>query len=340
MVEEATASKPGTMKFTCQVCGNSYLEKYELEVERPTEVGRAYGENRFETAFAIADMMKANLGVEKFGTIILANGAEFADALSGSYLANQKKAPILLTWKQEQNEEAVAYVKANLSEGGKVYILGGTKAVPAEVETMLAGFDVKRLAGENRFETNLMILKEAGISGGELIVCTGRNFADALSASAVNIPILLVNKDLYDSQKDFLGNTSLKKIYIIGGQNAINYEIESQLRAKAATMRIGGTHRYATSVKIAETFFDSQLTAVVAYGLNFPDGLCGGPLAFSMGAPMVLAQDRFLDTTVGYMADNDIKSGVVLGGTNLITNKDVRSIFQMVPENSIVEFKN
>jgi hypothetical protein len=59
-----------------------------------------------------------------------------------------------------------------------------------------------------------------------------------------------------------------------------------------------------------------------------------------MGAPMVLAQDRFLDTTVGYMADNDIKSGVVLGGTNLITNKDVRSIFQMVPENSIVEFKN
>ena len=79
---------------------------------------------------------------------------------------------------------------------------------------------------------------------------------------------------------------------------------------------------------------------MVAYGLNFPDGLCGGPLAYSMGAPLVLAQDRFLDTTVGYMADREIKSGVVLGGTNLITNKDVRSIFQMVPENPIVEFKN
>lgn len=340
VVEEATESKPGTKKFTCQVCGNSFLEKYELETERPTDVGRAFGENRFETAFAIADKMKENLGVEKFSTIILANGAEFADALSGSYLANQKKAPILLTWKQEQNQMAVDYIKANLVEGGKVYILGGTKAIPAEMESMLAGFDVKRLAGENRFDTNLLILQEAGVSGGELIVCTGRNFADALSASAVNIPILLVNKSLYDNQKEFLRNTSLKKIYIIGGQNAINYEIESQLRAKAATMRIGGTHRYATSVKIAETFFDSQLTAVVAYGLNFPDGLCGGPLAYSMGAPLVLAQDRFLDTTVGYMADHEITSGVVLGGTNLITNKEIRSIFQMAPENPIVEFKN
>ena len=40
--------------------------------------------------------LKEVLGVEKFETIIIASGANFADALAGSYLATVKSAPILL----------------------------------------------------------------------------------------------------------------------------------------------------------------------------------------------------------------------------------------------------
>ena len=59
---------------------------------------RVAGENRFETAFVTADKMKEVMGVEKFDTIIVASGLNFADALSGSYLATQKRAPILLVY--------------------------------------------------------------------------------------------------------------------------------------------------------------------------------------------------------------------------------------------------
>ena len=45
----------------------------------------------------MAEQLKANLGVEKFQTIVVACGTDFADALSGSYLASVKNAPILIT---------------------------------------------------------------------------------------------------------------------------------------------------------------------------------------------------------------------------------------------------
>ena len=38
---------------------------------------------------------KKKLGVTKFDTVVIANGEDFADALSGSYLAGKKKAPML-----------------------------------------------------------------------------------------------------------------------------------------------------------------------------------------------------------------------------------------------------
>ena len=181
-----------------------------------------------------ADEMKAALNVEKFDAIIIASGNDFADALAGSYLATVKNAPILLSYGGTSQKYAyldtdnIDYVKANLAEGGTVYILGGDKAVPASVDAALqaAGCtNIKRLAGENRFETNLLILKEAGVTGGELIVCTGTNFADALSASAVDVPILMVYNDLYESQKEFLDGMNARKFYIIGGEKAVNFDI-------------------------------------------------------------------------------------------------------------------
>ena len=152
----------------------------------------------------MADALKAALGVEKFEAVVVATGKNFADALAGSYLAVEKNAPILLTNGKDDNVVQLhAYIKENVAEGGTVYILGGEAAVPAAVEA-IDGYEAERLFGDSRYDTNLAILEEAGVTGDSVIVATGKTFADSLSASAAKLPILLVKPDatLNDDQKD------------------------------------------------------------------------------------------------------------------------------------------
>ena len=291
---------------------------------------RIYGATRYDTAFAAADQLKENLGVEKFRNSVVACGTDFADALSGSYLANQKEAPILLVRNRAKEMNAVKdYIKANLAEGGTVYLLGGEKAVPKAMETGLEGFNVKRLAGPTRYETNLAILEEAGGSMGEILVCTGKDYADGLSASAVNKPILLVKDRLSNAQTDYLVSVGCNRYYIIGGTKAVNTHIENALAELSEAIRIEGATRYYTSVNIAKTFFPKTEMAVLAYAQDFPDALSGGPLACSMDAPLILTNGGKQAPAVAYGKEVGLATGAVLGGPKLITDSVAKAVFQM-----------
>ena len=293
-------------------------------------VVRVYGDTRYDTAFDAADMLKQLRGIEQFRTIVVACGTDFADALSGSYLANQKDAPILLVRSRNQEMNQVkAYIRENLVSGGTVYLLGGEKAVPKAMETGLEDFKVKRLSGATRYDTNLAILKEAGVGDKDVLVCTGKDFADGLSSSAVNRPVLLVKDSLSSAQKEFLASLNGNNIYIIGGTNAVNVKIENALSNYGTTERIEGATRYQTSVNIAKKFFPDASNAVLAYATNFPDGLSGGALAYSLDAPLILTMSGKESAAVGYTRDAGITSGIVLGGPKLISDGAVRKVFQM-----------
>ena len=67
-------------------------------------------------------------------------------------------------------------------------------------------------------------------------------------------------------------------------------------------------------------------TAVIGYGDNFPDGLCGGVLAEKLGAPLLLINSRNADFAKQYVRENSIKSQIVLGDSDLISNKTVNYI--------------
>ena len=289
---------------------------------------RIAGTNRFETAFKVADQMKKNLGLEKFDAIIVASGTNFPDALSGSYLAAVKRAPILLSFNEAYNDQAKNYIRENLAADGTVYLLGSVDVVPETFEEDLEGFNVKRLAGPNRFDTNLEILKEVGVEGKEILVCSGLGFADSLSASATELPILLVWNDLFENQKAFLEEyASGGKFCIIGGETAVSKQIERQIGQYGQTRRVGGTNRFMTSVMIAETFFDAPASAVLAYAWNYPDGLCGGALASTMDAPLILTMTKYENAAAGYIQSEGIDKGAVLGGTGLISDEAVKMIF-------------
>ncbi len=298
-------------------------------------VNRISGDNRYDTAILVADQMKTALNVEKFDAIIVASGSNFADALAGSYLSAVKKAPVLLSFGQGGkygylDTNNINYIKKNLNSNGTVYILGGENAVPALYVNDLPGFNVKRLGGGNRFDTNLQILREAGVNpGDEILVCTGYDFADSLSAAATGKPILLVycfNGKHYGIDPDFLGGLSGCSFTIIGGENAVGSDLATALSTYGSVERLAGGNRFETSTMVAKKYFQNPTNVVLAYAWEFPDGLCGGALAYAMGAPLILTMNSYEGEAVKYAKANNLTEGVVLGGKARIADVTVERI--------------
>lgn len=324
-----------TITYTYRL-NDKYSETFTLTCKADGGLYRLAGSNRWETALTIADAMKADLGLEKFDSIIVACGTNFADALAGSYLATVKSAPILLSWGQGGvfaylDEDNLSYIRSNLKEGGTVYLLGSEDVVPALYEEELREFQVKRLGGDTRFDTNLRILEEAGIGEGEeILVCTATNFADSLSASATGKPILLVFNELgslYGDQPDFLASLKNCTFTIIGGESAVSTGLEQAIGAYGTTLCLAGSSRFETSVLVAGKFFPQAEGVVLAYAWNYPDGLCGGPLGYASRMPLILTMNGYASQAGAYVTGSEISKGFVLGSEELISDETVKTIF-------------
>lgn len=305
---------------------------------------RAYGGNRYKSSLATAERLKKALGVDKFENIVVATGTDFADALAGSYLAAVKHAPIVMI-DAKMSSYICNYIISNMSDSGTLYILGGESAVSKAFEDKMAqefgAKRVKRLAGKNRYATNIEILKECNVKSEDLLFCDGQNFADALSASSLGKPIFLLNtkkKVVTDEQKAYLKTLNPAKIHIIGGTTAVPDDLANAAKALVASKsvsidRVAGKNRYKTSRQIAEELFKfapgANKTAVIATGEGFADGLCGGPLAYALGAPLILTSPKStnVDTIKGYVSGPvGIERLVILGGTNAVSNATVLGI--------------
>ena len=329
----------------CTLCGKPDPNYTPPQPEAPSVEGvtRLAGADRIVTSFLVADQLKAQMGIEKFDSIIVASGKTFADALPGSYLSAVKGAPILLTLAKDKYVNQTAdYIKANLKDGGTVYILGGESAVPKSMETALSGLNIKRVAGKDRFGTNLEILKEAGVKpGDEILVCEGKGYADSLSASAAGKPILLVYKKLTDAQKAYLATLSNCKFTVVGGTTAVPETLEKAMGDYGEVSRLAGKDRLDTSLLVAKKYFPNATTSVVAYGWDFPDGLCGGSLAYATKSPLILthSKETLFKFTADYTAAAGLKAGFVLGGDKLVTDAAAQAIFGMAANGNIEVLK-
>ena len=351
---------PGWIQWYCPDCG-SYVKGEDTEVDEKEKhwfwhgecyhcgykvpvdenVARIYGSGRYETSYKAADELKEKLGKDKFDAVILADGRNYPDALAGSYLSCLAGAPILLV----NNSHITAvqnYIKENLdAEDGVIYILGGTGAVPDDVKTGMDGYKFKRLAGADRYATNIEILKEAATydTSYTIVVCTGKDFADSLSAAALERPILLVGKSLTKAQKEYLdGMDEMHSFCIVGGTGAVNQDIEKALKKDYGyTWRIAGKNRYETSVNVARSFFDEPIAGVLAYGKNFPDGLCGGALASAVKGPLILTTTNNTTAAIEYAEETGISFGYVLGGPTLISDEAAKDIFHLPHDAEIIE---
>lgn len=144
---------------------------------------RIYGTNRVETSVKIAEKF-----FPEATEALVATGWKFPDALSASSAGVFGDKPVILTQPDVLTTEAAKYLAA--SKVAKVSVVGGTNSVSdaatAAISGARAGIEVMRLAGNNRYETNVAVNQAMapGTSMG-VTVATGENFPDALVAAVI-----------------------------------------------------------------------------------------------------------------------------------------------------------
>lgn len=319
LAEDETVSK----QFIAPYAEITVNEKEKPEVKE--EDVRVAGDTRYDTAYKNADALKKQLGLEMFDSAVVACGTNYPDAISASYLAKVKNAPLLLSDVGEV-QGTVEYIRKNVTKGKTVYLIGGRRVLPEEIKTLLGSdYDVKRIEGADRFLTNLAVLKEANVNNEEIMVCSGLGYADALSAAATGRPVLLVDDALTAEQKAFLGGINPAKFYIVGGKKAVNDNVQASLSAMKNTERIAGADRFDTAVQVAKKFFDMKSsTVVIANGNGFADGIVAGVTAMANKAPLLLVDSDNLKGVADFVKEAGAKRSIVMGGARSVSDQAVK----------------
>lgn len=155
-----------------------------------------------------------------------------------------------------------------------------------------------RISGKDRITTSVEISKSAYTTSENVVLASGFNFADALSAgqlaSALNAPLLLSSQDKLDSQtKNEINRLKAKKVFVVGGDNAISKTgIDTTLKSeKIDVTRLEGQDRYSTSQKVMEKTKEiiNPEYLLIASGKNFPDALAATGFFVNHKSVMVLS---------------------------------------------------
>lgn|GEM_PF-1073564 len=297
-----------------------------------TESTRLAGNDRLATAVAISQRTFPESHTAN--AVLLATGLNFPDALAGASLGKIKDAPLLLVTTYQNSKVTLDEIQRVLKPSGTVYILGGEGVVAPVFVTDLQrrGYDIRRLAGLNRYATAVAIAKEVKVSGGgEVIVATGQNFPDSLSispyAAANGIPMVLVNQNEIPTEvENYLNTLQPSEITIVGGAGVVSTSVESglkQLLPSITTRRFGGIDRFETCVKITQELFGNNSSSLfVATGIDFPDALAGSVLAGFNNAPIILIKPTEVPNVIlGYITQLNHKKVVALGGERVVSRE-------------------
>ena len=257
-------------------------------------VARIGGADRIGTAIQISG---TTFPTRSASAIVLTASDDFPDALAGAPLAAAKGAPLLLTEPDTLSGSTLLEMQRVAPTGATVYILGGPGALATTIDQQVAaaGYVPDRIAGLDRFDTSVKIAEALG-SPSTVLLATGSNFADALSAgpaaASVHGAVLLTNADVVPPAVG---------LYLIGLPNPTVFTIGAAAGvAYPAGTRIAGTDRFVTSALVAQHFFPQPSVVGIATGYNYPDALAGAAAMGVMGGPVLLSDPFVLPAGTTY----------------------------------------
>ncbi|WP_186431529.1 cell wall-binding repeat-containing protein [Clostridium sp. BSD9I1] len=292
---------------------SSKAEKYMQDKFNGAAIERIGGKDRFETSAKIAEKLGFN------GEVALTSSVSFADALSLAPIAAVKEMPILLTPKDNLSSHTSNYLKGKTID--KAYIIGGTGVVSDNLKSSIS--NSKRIYGQNRFATNVAILKEFSNELNEENVFTalgvgpkGNEFADALSGAALaakmNAPMILTDKTLPSEIKNYVLSDLSKEagVFVLGGEAVVSNSIANYVNINKGQ----GTEVPSQAIKVESAYLKTSDGKVVngtiesgKITLELPKGFTG----------------KFTEVIIS--CSKDISSAVVAGKT--IDNSIIEELY-------------
>jgi subtilisin family serine protease len=300
------------------------------------------GSDRYETAVKIS--RKAFPGGA--GSVLIATGDNYPDALGSSALAGAYRAPILLVPTKGAVPRIVLDEIRRLGSGRAV-VLGGKAVVSdasaAAVKSALAGSNphVIRLAGADRYATALVVARTTKSALGssawtsQAFMVTGTSFSDALAVAPLayraGVPVLLAPTTragwaAFDAAIRS-SDLHISRIMIVGDEDRVPATVEQDLGAQAGVGyvgRLGAPAGLATSLLVANLGRDYGMTfdhVAFASSAKFPDGLTGGPLQGEAGSFILQVPGSSLPNDAYWelaMHRKEISEVGFLGGTAAI----------------------
>ena len=190
-----TSEQAALSGFLAGACGESAVVA-PAKASTSTSVAavqRLAGANRYETAVAISQQYSPGVPV-----VYVATGTTYPDALSAAPAAAKQGGPLLLT--AAAGLPSVVREEIERLQPQLIVVAGGigvvSNAIYAELSTLAP--EIRRDAGANRYATSREIIRKAFPDGSPTAYfATGRNFPDALSASAAagssGSPVFLID---------------------------------------------------------------------------------------------------------------------------------------------------
>ena len=255
------------------------------------EITRVFGLDRYETAAAVGAIW------EEAGTVFVATGAKFPDALAAGAAASAYGVPVLLV-RPDTIPESTRLLLERIAPT-TIVLAGGPAAISVAVEDQLralTGATIEREGGLDRYETADLLTGDAwdGYVSDRIWVASGREFADPLIASTAAAvfgdAFVLIDglRPLPAFTRDRLTSLAPSRITVVGSVDAFVATTLDELATFATVTTVADPDVTKRSVDVWADLEVSEWAALATVA-NFPDALSAVPFsALEPVSPLML----------------------------------------------------
>ncbi len=282
------------------------------------EITRVFGLDRYETAAAVGAIW------QEAGTVFVATGAKFPDALAAGAAASAYGVPVLLV-RPDSVPESTRLLLERLAPT-TIVLAGGPAAISVAVEDQLralTGATIEREGGLDRYETADLLTGDAwdGYVSDRVWVASGRDFADPLIASTAAAvfgdAFVLIDglRPLPEYTKSRLASLAPSLITVVGAGEAFTSVALDELRTISTVSIVSDADVTARSVAVWEGLDVSEWAALATVS-NFPDALSAVPFsALEPVSPLMLVPPTCVPVEVrSEMTRLGVSSLAIFGG--------------------------
>lgn len=318
----------GDAKVTYDAIVKDGVKKVELNA---SELYEFYADNKGRLTREGNEIFKtiSRLDDTKYEVVLNATDKNVLEVKSIDKDGNKTIAAEIKVKDDQPRKDADAYSFLVGTDGINLLTLATTGTV--------SDLEINTVAGSDRYETAVEIAKK-GFTGdvNEVVLVSGANdkLVDGLTATPLastlntnaGAPVLLTQAGkLPESVVEFLQDKNTTKVYIVGGESAVNKTVETELKNRygIAVERIEGKDRYETSLNVAKEVQTkngkNDDTVYVVGGRAEADALSISAKAGAAEQPIVLVPQSGMTNEIKY-ALKGVTNAHIIGGETSVSD--------------------